>query len=198
MPPPPRNEKAAEPRPVPGPSTLEKAARKAKVAREEARDKEQQAAAERVARQGLERVAKSPLVGWFPEVQWEYVADIPSGAVLVREKDGADVVLGVKVSATDDQGPESWKVGVYSADVESPGPAEWKRVRLLAEAADLGDYLEAEAEQPTPEPEPAKWVQPLGAHDAYPKGSVVKHKGKTWTSTADANVWEPGVYGWEA
>lgn len=42
----------------------------------------------------------------------------------------------------------------------------------------------------------ANWVQPTGATDAYTKGSKVTHNGKTWTSTADANVWEPGVYGW--
>lgn len=41
------------------------------------------------------------------------------------------------------------------------------------------------------------WVQPLGAHDAYPKGAKVSHKGKRWVSAVDANTWEPGVYGWE-
>lgn len=41
-----------------------------------------------------------------------------------------------------------------------------------------------------------EWVQPTGAHDAYGKGDKVTHRGKRWTSTADANVWEPGVYGW--
>lgn len=41
------------------------------------------------------------------------------------------------------------------------------------------------------------WSQPQGAHDAYKKGDKVSHNGKTWVSTVDANVWEPGVYGWE-
>ena len=40
------------------------------------------------------------------------------------------------------------------------------------------------------------WRQPAGAHDAYPLGAKVTHNGKRWTSSADANVWEPGVYGW--
>ena len=40
------------------------------------------------------------------------------------------------------------------------------------------------------------WVQPLGATDAYAKGAKVTHNGKTWVSDVDANVWEPGVYGW--
>ena len=43
----------------------------------------------------------------------------------------------------------------------------------------------------------AIWVQPLGATDAYQTGDRVSHNGKLWESTADSNVWEPGVYGWE-
>lgn len=31
----------------------------------------------------------------------------------------------------------------------------------------------------------------------YSKGAKVSHNSKHWVSTADANVWEPGVYGWE-
>ena len=41
-----------------------------------------------------------------------------------------------------------------------------------------------------------EWIQPTGAHDAYAKGSKVSHKGKHWESDIDANVYEPGVYGW--
>ena len=41
------------------------------------------------------------------------------------------------------------------------------------------------------------WSQPVGAHDAYAAGAKVSHNDKHWTSTCDANVWEPGVYGWE-
>lgn len=40
------------------------------------------------------------------------------------------------------------------------------------------------------------WVQPTGAHDAYAQGDKVKHVGKVWQSDIDANVYEPGVYGW--
>ena len=42
-----------------------------------------------------------------------------------------------------------------------------------------------------------EWRQPQGEHDAYQMGDKVTHKDKTWESTADNNVWEPGVYGWE-
>ena len=41
-----------------------------------------------------------------------------------------------------------------------------------------------------------EWRQPTGATDAYPSGAKVSHGGKHWVSTVDANVWEPGVYGW--
>ncbi len=40
------------------------------------------------------------------------------------------------------------------------------------------------------------WVHPTGAHDAYAKGDRVTHKGAHWISDIDANVWEPGAYGW--
>ena len=42
-----------------------------------------------------------------------------------------------------------------------------------------------------------EWRQPQGSTDAYAMGAKVSHNGKHWISTADANVWEPGVYGWE-
>ena len=41
-----------------------------------------------------------------------------------------------------------------------------------------------------------EWVQPTGAHDAYAKGAKCSHNGKHWISDYDANIWEPGVYGW--
>lgn len=41
------------------------------------------------------------------------------------------------------------------------------------------------------------WSQPIGATDTYELGAKVSHNGKNWVSTCAANVWEPGVYGWE-
>ena len=41
-----------------------------------------------------------------------------------------------------------------------------------------------------------EWIQPTGAHNAYKKGDKVTHDGKRWISTADANTWVPGEYGW--
>jgi hypothetical protein len=44
------------------------------------------------------------------------------------------------------------------------------------------------------------WRQPTGAQDAYMTGDKVHYPdkdGPVYVSTVDANVWEPGVYGWE-
>lgn len=49
---------------------------------------------------------------------------------------------------------------------------------------------------PDPLEEWPEWVQPIGAQDAYDKGAKVSHNEKHWISDIDANVWEPGVYGW--
>lgn len=42
-----------------------------------------------------------------------------------------------------------------------------------------------------------EWIQPAGAHDAYAAGAKVSHNEKHWISSIDANIWEPGVYGWD-
>lgn len=40
-----------------------------------------------------------------------------------------------------------------------------------------------------------EWEQP-DSTNPYMAGDKVAHSGKTWESTIDNNVWEPGVYGW--
>lgn len=54
--------------------------------------------------------------------------------------------------------------------------------------------LWAVVEVPVEGPQP--WVQPQGAHDAYAIGAQVTHNSHLWENTTAANVWEPGVYGW--
>lgn len=39
------------------------------------------------------------------------------------------------------------------------------------------------------------WEQP-DSTNPYMIGDKVSHNGKTWASTCDNNVWEPGAYGW--
>lgn len=40
------------------------------------------------------------------------------------------------------------------------------------------------------------WEQPESTNP-YAAGDRVLHAGKTWESTIDGNVWEPGIYGWK-
>lgn len=46
---------------------------------------------------------------------------------------------------------------------------------------------------PLPEGKHRDWVQPRGAHDAYPRGAVVAHEGRVWENVTPANVWTPGT-----
>ena len=57
-------------------------------------------------------------------------------------------------------------------------PSLWARI-LPGQDGDIGE-----------------WVQP-DSTNPYMTGDMVTHNGKTWRSTVDNNVWEPGVYGWE-
>lgn len=41
-----------------------------------------------------------------------------------------------------------------------------------------------------------EWIQPAGTHDAYSTGDKVTHNCTKYISEVDANIWEPGVYGW--
>lgn len=41
-----------------------------------------------------------------------------------------------------------------------------------------------------------EWIQPVGAHDAYAKDTVVLYQDEKWKSTMNANVWAPPT-GWE-
>lgn len=73
-------------------------------------------------------------------------------------------------------GGSKWRYGVPS-NVWEPGVYGW------VEDAPLGEL--------------AVWQQPTGAHDAYSLGAVVVYSGAEWRSIVGANVWTPGVYGWE-
>ena len=80
--------------------------------------------------------------------------------------------VGAKVT----HGGKTW-VNELAANVWQPGVTGWKEVTT---GGGIGE-----------------WKQPTGAHDSYKKGDHVTWKGSTWESTLDANVWEPGVYGWQ-
>lgn len=41
-----------------------------------------------------------------------------------------------------------------------------------------------------------EWKQPTGAHDAYDVGAIVSYNDKIWINTSPANIYAPGVFGW--
>lgn len=86
---------------------------------------------------------------------------------------------------------------------------EYSRRRVLEEAPAQAEglaksYLEAtgrlavETGGTAPTTVPA-YIQPTGAHDAYPKGAYITFEGKVYKSLIPANVWTPTAYarGWE-
>lgn len=100
------------------------------------------------------------------------------------EVDGND---WVQPSSAADAYPKDWTVkrggktwvSLTPANVWEPGTSGWREV--VDPASPSG---------------PAAWVQPSGATDAYAIGDKVSYNGSVWQSTASANVWAPGVYGW--
>ena len=67
----------------------------------------------------------------------------------------------------------------------------WEAIRGLQAAAPVETPKEPADEYPA-------YVQPTGAHDAYPIGAKVTFKAKRYVSKIAANVWAPDVYpaGW--
>ena len=68
---------------------------------------------------------------------------------------------------------KTW-VSTTPANTWEPGVSGWR------EAAEEGA------------PPPA-WVQPTGAHDAYPDGDRVTFEGQVWESLIPGNVWSPSA-----
>ena len=74
--------------------------------------------------------------------------------------------------------------------------AEIERRRIIASAEEQADRIAKEYSEAIGRTDGIEWVQPTGAHDAYPLGATVTHNGKVWENLTPANVWEPGVSGW--
>ena len=74
--------------------------------------------------------------------------------------------------------------------------AEIERRRIIASAEAQADRIAHEYGEAIGRTDGEEWTQPTGAHDAYPLGATVTHKGKQWENLTPANVWEPGVSGW--
>ena len=119
----------------------------------------------------------------------DLTADEPFGrmnAIIAETKTSATAVPWVQPTGAHDAyaksaavtyGGKTW-VSLVDANVWAPGASGWRE--------SLG---QASAGYPA-------WVQPTGAHDAYPLDAMVSYNGKNWRSTVAANVWAPGTYGW--
>ena len=118
-----------------------------------------------------------------------------------------DALVTLRNSATDEQALKAsalypkWKVGtayqkdervlyndiLYKVLTDHTSQADW--------SPDAAPSLFAKVLIPDKNIIP-EWEQPESTNP-YSKGDKVTHNGKTWRSTIDGNVWEPGVYGWE-
>lgn len=118
-----------------------------------------------------------------------------------------DALVTLRNSAADEQALKAsalyqkWKVGtdyqkdkrvlynniLYKVLADHTSQADW--------APDVAPSLFAKVLIPDKNVIP-EWEQPESTNP-YSKGDMVTHNGKTWRSTIDGNVWEPGVYGWE-
>ena len=118
-----------------------------------------------------------------------------------------DALATLRNSATDEQALKAstlypkWKVGtdyqkdkrvlynniLYKVLTDHTSQADW--------TPDAAPSLFAKVLIPDKNVIP-EWEQPESTNP-YSKGNKVTHNGKTWLSTIDGNVWEPGVYGWE-
>lgn len=125
-------------------------------------------------------------VVWQLDEEW---AQFEHRTMQVNYKDGTyERVLFTGSSCTLPAIPVSGPVhvGLFAGDIHTTRPA-----RLLAVRSATTDS----GEERDPAVIPA-WQQP-DSTNPYMTGDKVTHGGKTWRSTCDNNVWEPGVYGWE-
>lgn len=81
----------------------------------------------------------------------------------------------------------TYQAKIYRCLQAHTSQADWTPAAAVSLWKEIGD----------PSADWPEWSQPIGATDAYALGDKVSHNGKHWTSTVNANVWEPGVYGWE-
>lgn len=130
------------------------------------------------------------------ELWYEYV-DRP----LTTEENLSDMMAKIKgVEQLVIHSYPSWKAGNAgnAGDVVLYNHLLWEVIQAHTFQADwTPDAVPALFKKRSPDEEIPEWTQPLGAHDAYPIHAKVVHSGKLWISLYAANVWEPGVFGWE-
>ena len=146
------------------------------------------------------------------EAEWEAAAE--QRRIEAQEQAARTVQMAVaaqlavmSLNLTDEQAMgvstlyPDWEIGgIYkTGDIRRYGGALWRALQDSTGEAQYPPDAYTAGWKRVGEPDGSgvfPWVQPLGATDAYKKGDAVTHGGKTWVSDIDANVWEPGVYGW--
>ena len=124
---------------------------------------------------------------------YKYRAYIEKGATSLTDTDALDAVALFP----------AWAVGVYyEADTRIRyGEKLYKVVQAHTSQADwLPEDTPALYTEVAKPGEIPVWKQPTGAQDVYNKGDKVHYPTESdpvYISTADNNVWAPGVYGWE-
>ena len=137
------------------------------------------------------------------------------GMMIAPAMDYNKIMTNVAISYLDDDQAESvsvlfpeWAVGVqYRAEDKEKGiPADrvqyggllYRCVQAHTSQADWAPDVVPALWVRTSTEEWPEWIQPTGAHDAYPLNAKVSHNGKHWINTGkEGNEYEPGVWGWD-
>ena len=128
------------------------------------------------------------------------------GLMIAPAKDYNRIMVDVAISYLDDDVAETvttlfenWEVGVAYAvgDRRQYEGLLYRCVQAHTSQAGWEPPMVPALWVRTSTEEWPEWIQPTGAHDAYNKGDKVSHNEKHWISSIDANVYEPGVYGWD-
>ena len=85
-------------------------------------------------------------------------------------------------------------------DVDALLRTRWRMAAAAVQAEQIAVQYRTDLEATLPPlkaGEHRPYVQPSGAHDAYPKGAIVTEGGKVWRSKIANNVWRPGSPGAE-
>ena len=127
---------------------------------------------------------------------YEQAEDLRAGTQALAAAAPDDVVLEQPYALYDEWSGEG--VAYEAGDVRQRGGLLYRCVQAHTSQATwtLEDAPSLWTRIADPAQEWPEWIQPTGAHNAYAKGAKVSHNGKRWVSDVDANVWEPGVYGW--
>lgn len=122
------------------------------------------------------------LAGWLPLVR----TDRPANTATSTYELGYDI--------QDDRVVEVWTIRPWTQAELAQRQADAEREARAVEDAAILDAVRATSVPASAEGD--EWMQPTGAHDAYPLGAERTHGGKAWVSLVPFNVWEPGVSGW--